>query len=81
MDLAAMVKLETGSSSVLRKVPFQDVYPKGFEEVPRRVPDLSKLRSLLGTLPATPLSEIVRQVVADQGECRGASDLQLSAVD
>ncbi|HXW17826.1 MAG TPA: hypothetical protein VEJ39_05965, partial [Candidatus Acidoferrales bacterium] len=41
-------------------------YEPGFEDMPRRVPDLEKLESMTGFRPATPLSAIIDRVIAHQ---------------
>jgi len=47
-------------------VPYSEAYAAGFEDMLRRVPDVSKLERVTGFRPMTPLSEIIRDVVADQ---------------
>ncbi|MBC7897234.1 MAG: NAD-dependent epimerase/dehydratase family protein [Cytophagaceae bacterium] len=66
MGLAEMVRDAAGSSSEIRLVPYSEAYPVGFEDMMRRVPDVSKLERLTGFKPMTPLDEIIRDVVEDQ---------------
>lgn len=50
-DLARAVVDATGSTSPIRALPYADAYPEGYEDVPRRRPDTSKLRALTGWEP------------------------------
>lgn len=63
-DLARRVIALTGSSSVIRRVPFDEAYPSGFEEIMRRVPDIAKARALLDFAPSADLDTILREVIA-----------------
>ena len=62
--LAAMVKVQTASSSPITYIPYDEAYAPGFEDMARRVPSLEKLVSLTGFRPSTPLESIVESVVA-----------------
>ena len=62
-DLAARIKALTNSTSVIVRVPYEQAYEAGFEDMPRRVPDISKVRSLVGYEPTVELDEILRRVV------------------
>jgi UDP-glucose 4-epimerase len=64
--LAEQVRDVAGSSSPIVTVPYSEAYAAGFEDMLRRVPDVSKLERTTGFRPMTPLSEIIRDVVADQ---------------
>jgi len=61
-DLAEMVKKETGSSADITLVPYEKAYEEGFEDMHRRVPDLTKIRRLIGYEPTVGLAEILRRV-------------------
>ena len=63
--LAEQVRDAAGSSSEIRLVPYDEAYAAGFEDMMRRVPDVSKLERLTGFKPMTPLEEIIRDVVQD----------------
>jgi UDP-glucose 4-epimerase len=63
-ELAHHVIEMAQSSSTLALVPFSEVYPVGFEEIMRRVPDIAKARQLLGFEPQRDLKSILRNVVA-----------------
>jgi UDP-glucose 4-epimerase len=62
-DLAARVKEMTGSTSPIHLIPYDEAYEAGFEDMPRRVPDISKLRELIGYSPKLDLDEIIRAVI------------------
>jgi len=64
--LAEMVRDAAGSSSEIVQVPYAEAYAAGFEDMLRRVPDVSKLERVTGFRPSTPLTQIVADVVADQ---------------
>jgi UDP-glucose 4-epimerase len=65
-DLARLVRDAAGSSSQIVHVPYVEAYTEGFEDMARRVPDLSKLERTIGFKPTTPLETIVADVIADQ---------------
>ena len=62
-DLAQKVKDMTGSASPIHYIPYDQAYEEGFEDMPRRVPDISKLRELIGYEPTLGLDDIVRTVI------------------
>jgi UDP-glucose 4-epimerase len=61
--LAAKVKQLTGSSSPIVRLPYDQAYEAGFEDMPRRVPDISKISGLIGYAPTVELDEIVTRVI------------------
>ncbi len=61
--LAERVKVRTGSSSPIQLIPYDQAYEDGFEDMPRRVPDLTKLRDLIGYEPKVDLEEIIGRVI------------------
>jgi UDP-glucose 4-epimerase len=63
-DLAARIKAMTGSASQIVKIPYDQAYEAGFEDMPRRVPDISKVRALIGYEPTVELDEILTRVIA-----------------
>jgi UDP-glucose 4-epimerase len=63
LDLAELVKKLTGSSSPIVFVPYDKAYEAGFEDMPRRVPDLTKVHELVGYEPQVQLEEIVTRVI------------------
>ena len=64
LDLAKKVKAMTGSASPITIVPYEQAYEAGFEDMPRRVPDLSKLHALIGYEPTMNLDQIVASVIS-----------------
>jgi UDP-glucose 4-epimerase len=66
LELARRVKAITDSASPIVTVPYDQAYEAGFEDMPRRVPDLRKIEHLIGYRPEVGLDEIIRRVVASQ---------------
>jgi len=64
LELARRVKERTGGRSAIELVPYDRAYEEGFEDMQRRVPDLSKLRTLTGYEPKVGLDEILERVTA-----------------
>lgn len=64
--LAEMVRDAAGSRSEIKLVPYDEAYAEGFEDMQRRVPDLTKLERTIGFRPRTPLATIIADVIADQ---------------
>jgi UDP-glucose 4-epimerase len=64
LDLARRVKERTGSKSEIELVPYEKAYEEGFEDMPRRVPDISKVKALVGYEPKVHLDEILDRVAA-----------------
>jgi UDP-glucose 4-epimerase len=62
-DLAARVVEMTQSTSAVRLVPYEEAYPAGFEDMQRRVPDLGRIRELIGFEPRLRLDDILREVI------------------
>jgi UDP-glucose 4-epimerase len=65
IDLAQHVKRLTQSPSEITFVPHDTVYGVGFDEIARRVPDVAKLKSLLGFSPERPIDSILADVIAE----------------
>lgn len=66
MELAERVRTAAKSDSAIELIPYDQAYAKGFEDMPQRVPDVSKLESLIKYKPSTPLSRIIEDTIADQ---------------
>jgi UDP-glucose 4-epimerase len=64
LQLAQRVKELTGSKSEIVRVPYDQAYEEGFEDMIRRVPDVGKLRRLTGYEPKVGLDEILERVIA-----------------
>jgi len=65
-ELAEIVKVLADSRSEIVFVPYNEAYEAGFEDMPRRVPDTTKVSNLVGFRPTKTLEEIVRLVIAYQ---------------
>jgi UDP-glucose 4-epimerase len=65
-DLAQRVIQITGSKSEVGHVPYEQAYGRAFDDLPRRVPDLSKIKALIDFRPGRDLDEIIRSVVREQ---------------
>ena len=65
-DLAERVVAATGSASEIRDIDYESVYGQKFEDVPRRVPDLSRIRQAVGWERRYDLDEIIDAVVAER---------------
>lgn len=63
LELAKLVIAKTGSPSRVEFVPFEQAYDENFEDLARRVPDLTKIRSLVRFEPRMSIEEIVEEVV------------------
>lgn len=64
-QLAELIVDLTGSSSKVKKIPYEQAYERDFEDMPRRVPDIDKARKLIGFEPRTTLREIIEMMIAD----------------
>jgi UDP-glucose 4-epimerase len=62
-DLAEKVRTMTGSTSEIVRIPYDQAYEAGFEDMPRRVPDIAKLGKLIGYTPTVQLDEILTRVI------------------
>jgi UDP-glucose 4-epimerase len=61
--LAERIKQVTGSTSEIVRIPYDEAYEAGFEDMPRRVPDITKVKALVGYAPTVELDEILTRVV------------------
>jgi UDP-glucose 4-epimerase len=65
-ELARLVVRLTGSTSRIVRIPYDEAYEKGFEDMPRRVPDITRVNNLTGWLPQRSLVEIITSVIEGQ---------------
>jgi UDP-glucose 4-epimerase len=65
LELANRVKARAKSDSPIEFIPYDEAYAEGFEDMPRRVPDVKKLTALTGVRPSTSLDETIDDVLAD----------------
>lgn len=63
LQLAERVKELTHSDSEIVFVPYDEAYEEGFEDMPRRIPDISKVRALVGFEPKMDLNGILQSVI------------------
>ena len=68
LELATRVRRLTRSTSDIVFVSYDEAYDEGFEDMPRRVPDISKIGKLIGFCPSMPLDGIIESVIA---HCNG----------
>ena len=62
-DLAERIRTLAGSQSEIVRIPYDQAYEAGFEDMPRRVPDIAKIRALVGYAPTVELDEILTRVI------------------
>lgn len=63
LDLAKRVKELTQSESEIVLIPYDEAYEEGFEDMPRRIPDIGKVNGLIGFRPEMSLDGILRSVI------------------
>ena len=65
-ELAVLVKEMTGSRSEIQFIPYEQAYEAGFEDMQRRLPDISKIENIIGYQPTADLRQMLEHVVAFQ---------------
>ena len=73
-ELAELVRTVCGSDSPIENVPYRTAYGSGFEDMRRRVPDVRRLRELIGYVPSTPVEITVRQIAAQLGHAEAEAE-------
>jgi UDP-glucose 4-epimerase len=63
-QLAEQVLADTGSQSVITYTPYSEAYPAGFEDIQRRVPDISKIKAAINWAPTKDLKQIISDIAA-----------------
>ena len=63
LELAKLVRDVAGSSSDIVTIPYDQAYEEGFEDMPRRVPDITKIRKAIGYEPTLGIRSILEKVV------------------
>jgi UDP-glucose 4-epimerase len=63
-QLAEQVLKITGSNSAITYTPYSDAYPAGFEDIQRRVPDITKVKNAIGWAPTRDLTQIISDIAA-----------------
>jgi UDP-glucose 4-epimerase len=61
-QLAEQVLKVIGSTSTITYTPYSDAYPAGFEDIQRRVPDISKVKNAIGWVPTKDLTQIISDI-------------------
>jgi UDP-glucose 4-epimerase len=63
-ELAELVRDMTGRRSEIVHLSYEEAYEAGFEDMPQRVPEIAKIRSLIGFTPSLGIRDIVASVIA-----------------
>ncbi len=71
LELARRVREISSSSSEIVKIPYEEAYPPDFEDMQRRVPDVSRLLELTGMAPKSSIETIIREII-DAGVPEGS---------
>ena len=66
MQLAERVRDLAGLPVEIVTVPYEEAYGKGFEDMARRIPDLSKIRGMTGYAPEVDLDTMLRRIISFQ---------------
>ena len=61
-QLAELVLATTGSQSLITYTPYSEAYPAGFEDIQRRVPDISKVKGVINWEPTKDLKQIISDI-------------------
>jgi UDP-glucose 4-epimerase len=64
-DLAVKIVRQLGSESNIENVTYENAYASGFEDLQKRVPDLSKIKGDVGWFPSLSLDSIISDVASD----------------
>jgi UDP-glucose 4-epimerase len=75
-DLAERIRTMTSSASPIVTIPYDEAYEAGFEDMPRRVPDIAKIRALVGYEPRVGLHDMLCEII---GEAERAAARRRSA--
>jgi UDP-glucose 4-epimerase len=60
--LALEIIKQTGSTSVIEKIEYEEAYATGFEDMQRRIPDITKIKRVLGWTPKRSLDVIIKEI-------------------
>ena len=63
--LAERIRTLTSSASPIVTIPYDEAYQAGFEDMPRRVPDIAKIRSLVGYAPRVGLHDMLCEIIGE----------------
>ncbi len=65
LDLAEEIIRRTGSSSTVKLIPYEEAYATGFEDMHRRIPDISKISTTIGWTPTESLEQILADAIEE----------------
>ena len=65
-DLARRVISLANSKSEIRHIPYEQAYGRAFDDLPRRVPDLTKIKSMIGFTPHYSLDQIIKSILDEK---------------
>ncbi len=71
-DLAAKIIAQTESKSSIVSVPYDEAYEEGFEDMERRVPDITKINRMIGFRPTLSLDAIIESVLRHEQGSKGS---------
>jgi UDP-glucose 4-epimerase len=74
LKLAERIRRLTDSRSDIVLIPYDEAYDAGFEDMPRRVPSIDKIRAAVGYAPTVQLDEILARVIAHTRETAGSGN-------
>ena len=66
LNLAKKIKKKLNSKSKIKLVPYSKVYNEDFEDMPRRVPNTSKLKKIIGFVPKMKIDDILDDIIYSQ---------------
>lgn len=81
LELAKRIVEKTGSRSKIILVPYDEAYPKDFEDMQRRVPSTALLKSLIGFAPELPLDKILNDIVSHYRATPAVADELIEVVN
>jgi UDP-glucose 4-epimerase len=73
LELAERIVDLTGSGSEISLIPYEEAYGQGFEDMHRRIPDITKVQNAIDWAPTKDLTEIITDVVADTRATAGTT--------
>jgi UDP-glucose 4-epimerase len=65
LRLAELITARSGSASPIRLIPYEEAYGPGFEDMKRRVPDTTRIRTVTGWAPRRSLDDVLRDTIAE----------------
>jgi UDP-glucose 4-epimerase len=69
--LAERIRTKCGTTSTIECVPYEQIYGRSFEDMRRRVPDLTKIQRFVGYRPAIDLDKLLDRVIKETCEEMG----------